>query len=802
VLELVVQSGQTLRDVDFCEHEPAELSGYVYHDRDDDGQRDSGEAAITGVTLVLFDGGGSEVGRAQTDASGRYTFVRLARDQYRIVELQPDGWQDGRDTAGRVDGMPRGEALNPGDEIRRIALEWGQTGEEYNFGELLPSSLSGQVHADLNADCLMQSNEWPLAGVTIELLDASGQLVARQSTDAEGRFRFDNLRPGRYTLREQQPAGYFTAGQRAGSGGGDDRLPDLISQIDILSGQDLVDYRFCEEPPSVISGYVFQDGPIVQLQPDESLPRNLTEIRDGRLTPDDRRLAGVVVELRHGIFGTPIDGSNALPGYYPDGPIRTVTDGQGFYQFEGLRKGNYSLYEIQPPGFADSIDTGGNVPAIAINRHDVDDLEPQVLTLLQHDPNFDAIVRLALFPNVVSTDNNFSEIQIEVVTPPPPPPPRLIPPGELPAPTPIRPAARLQLPTFTAVYRRIAPLLNQRSSLTRWQGVTGSTWHLSVLNGGKPRGEGEWVADRGPSWLQSDTEYRSEWDNDAARQMYWVWLVPGESAQQQQMFGIRRGIPVAGDFNGDGFSEIAVFVDGQWFIDINGNGQWDEEDLWAKLGYRGDQPVVGDWDGDGKDDIGVFGVAWSGDPQAVRREPGLPDRQNDTQDGEKKKNLPPQADETTDVRRDIRLGARSRTRSDVIDHVFLFGVAWHQAVVGDWNGDGISNIGVFDDGVWYLDEDGDGEFTAKDREAVFGRDGDIPIVGDFNGDGTDEIGILSNGRLILDVNRNFRVDAADQVITVDRRPGRPVVGDWNGDGKDEVVMTYDEMQFVEVDARH
>jgi hypothetical protein len=300
--------------------------------------------------------------------------------------------------------------------------------------------------------------------------------------------------------------------------------------------------------------------------------------------------------------------------------------------------------------------------------------------------------------------------------------------------------------------------------------------------------------------LQSDTEYRFGWDDDAARQMYWVWVVPDESAQPQ-IFGIRRGIPVAGDFNGDGFSEIGVFVDGQWFIDLNGNGQWDEEDLWAKLGYRGDQPVVGDWDGDGKDDIGVFGVAWSGDPQAVRREPGLPDRQNDTKGAEKKKNLPPQPDETTDVRRDIRLGARGRTRSDVIDHVFLFGATGHQAIVGDWNGDGISNLGVFDNGVWYLDQNGDGEFTAKDREAVFGQEGDVPIVGDFNGDGIDEIGILSNGRLVLDVNRNFRVDEGDQVIAVERRPGRPVVGDWNGDGKDEVVMTYDEIQFVEVDAR-
>jgi len=36
-------------------------------------------------------------------------------------------------------------------------------------------------------------------------------------------------------------------------------------------------------------------------------------------------------------------------------------------------------------------------------------------------------------------------------------------------------------------------------------------------------------------------------------------------------------VPIAGDFNGDGRTEIGVFVDGDWFIDINGNGVWDSD---------------------------------------------------------------------------------------------------------------------------------------------------------------------------------------------------------------------------------
>ncbi len=64
-------------------------------------------------------------------------------------------------------------------------------------------------------------------------------------------------------------------------------------------------------------------------------------------------------------------------------------------------------------------------------------------------------------------------------------------------------------------------------------------------------------------------------------------------------------------------------------MDLNGNGTWDDGDIWLKMGEKGDQPVVGDWDGDGKDDVGVFGRKWAGDDRALANEPGLPDPKTD-----------------------------------------------------------------------------------------------------------------------------------------------------------------------------
>jgi hypothetical protein len=140
-----------------------------------------------------------------------------------LRQVQPSGWLDGLDSAGFVGGFVVGRAVNPGDRIEQIALLWGDVGTEYNFGELLPGSLTGLVHTDLNRDCLLQENEQRLAGIRIDLLNSAGALVATTTTDAQGTFQFRDLRPGAYTLFEHQPADYFDGGQRAGyvSGSGD-----------------------------------------------------------------------------------------------------------------------------------------------------------------------------------------------------------------------------------------------------------------------------------------------------------------------------------------------------------------------------------------------------------------------------------------------------------------------------------------------------------------------------------------------------------------------------------------------------
>jgi protocatechuate 3,4-dioxygenase beta subunit len=903
ISSITIAPGDQGVNYDFCEHEPSQLCGNVYHDENNNGLFDAGEDGIAGVTVNLFDDQGNLVATQVTDANGHYCFQELVAGKYRIVEQQPTGWLDNLDTAGTLGGTP----LNPGDEIREINVLWGDHGEDYNFGEILPGSLAGVVFADANNNCVREQDEAPIAGVTVKLFDAQGNLVATTTTNAQGEYNFGNLRPGMYTVQESQPAGYLQGGQQAGSKGGDDSQPDIIKAIPIGSGENLVDYNFCEIlpatlagrvysdpnencefdegdsplagvridlfngsgnlvattytnaagqykfenlrpgeysvvetqptgyfngaarpgtgggngsndpdcgcgepigggvgtadagnkisqiqipgganlteynfcelPPAQLSGYVYQDGAAIVAQ-NGIPPKDLRAVRDGVYTPDDTPLAGVWLELRDGLSGEPIRGEDLLPGLYPPGPVRVLTNAAGYYEFKGLPSGNYAVYQTQPEGYFDGIDHAGTTLGIAVNPDS--GLDPAFLSTFADLPANDAIVRIPLGAGQHSELNNFSEVKVArfYIPPPvnPPLPPPVIPPPLI---FPQNVATPLP-PNFLAPPTPLG---------VDGGGMPAYTWHLSIIDAGAPRGDfaivdGAMVF-RNASFLVD----RQDWVGVALDEGRWQLKgMRGEDdgpEEDEPLFGLVGGIPVMGDFNGDGLVEKGIYFQGEWFIDLNGNGRWDDEDLWAKLGTANDLPVVGDWDGDGKDDIGIFGPEWPGDPEAIENEPGLPDPENLRQLHHIPKNVPPLPGDATLGHRLLKHTASGKARADLIDHVFRYGDGQDLPVSGDWNGDGIDNIGIFRDGQWFLDTDGDGRWTSNDVKVTFGQKGDLPVVGDWNGDGIDQLGVYRSGTWILDTNNNHAIDAADKVFEMGGPDDLPVVGDFDGNGIDD-----------------
>lgn len=113
----------------------ASIAGTVYHDRNDNGTIQAGEEGISGVEIRLMQGG-TVVATTTTDAGGHYQFGNLVPGTYTVVEVQPTGWIDGKDTAGTGASGAQGTAGN--DVISNVTLNGGDAAIDYNFGERKP----------------------------------------------------------------------------------------------------------------------------------------------------------------------------------------------------------------------------------------------------------------------------------------------------------------------------------------------------------------------------------------------------------------------------------------------------------------------------------------------------------------------------------------------------------------------------------------------------------------------------------------------------------------------------------------
>ncbi|MDR1957664.1 MAG: carboxypeptidase regulatory-like domain-containing protein [Planctomycetaceae bacterium] len=813
ISQIFVGAGEEVKDYNFGELKYSSIAGYVYEDMNDNGIRETGEPGIAGVTVQLWvwdDTAGQYVQTSRTavtDADGHYEFTDICPyKQFRVVEVQPQDYVSGKNTAGTVNAQTVGTASDPSDWITEIILGTDQHGMEYNFGELKTASVSGYVYEDLTRGAdgrsdtslgtaaktdngVRDSGEKGIADVTVTLykyVNGEYVLYATTTTDANGYYSFGNLRPGDYKIVETQPEDYFDGQDAVGSLGGT-LADDVISGITIVSGSLGTEYDFGELPPATISGYVFQDGSVI-VYPQGTQKPDVNDVRDGQLTSDDKPLAGVIITLA--------DESGA-PILDEDGqPITTVTDAGGYYAFEGLAPDTYSLIISQPGGnYEKGINTPGSLGGLALTERDLQNMTPEMLGELQglgilgdFGTLSDKIVGISVGYGDTSLMNNFSEVLYNSsVTPPPPlvrPPSPPVYPGPPSMPLGGAPGYMGTIVTPPTEQIMLTPGVGGGGSVTAY------TWHLSVINGGSPRSvltQADEVGYRANghyitvAWTQYQMD-RTE------------WVIRNDSGHilQRYRFGPGFGRAVAGDFNGDGIDEIAIFADGVWYIDMNGNGVWDDNDLWAQLGSAADQPVVGDWDGDGKMDIGIFGPAWEGDSLAVTRDPGLPSDLNEVKTGLRPKNVPPSEQEATSGYRAMKHRNKGRVRMDVIDHVFQYGSEADIAIAGDFSGDGTTQIGVYRQGDWYIDYNGNGRWDNGDVYiAKQGQEGDIPIVGDFTGEGIDRIGLYtpSTGRVIIDSNGDFRLGESDRIFYLEGmdQDSFPVVGDFNGDGLDEIV---------------
>ena len=118
-----------------------------------------------------------------------------------------------------------------------------------------------------------------------------------------------------------------------------------------------------------------------------------------------------------------------------------------------------------------------------------------------------------------------------------------------------------------------------------------------------------------------------------------------------------------------------------------------------------------------------------------------------------------------------------------------------QPVTGDWNNSGTTKIGIFSNGVWFLDLNGNGVWNGTPTDAIYyfggGIPGALPVTGDWDGSGTTNIGVYvpATGVWYLDYNGNGVWDGptVERLYTFNAgiAGATPVTGTWDGTGCDQ-----------------
>jgi hypothetical protein len=220
-----------------------------------------------------------------------------------------------------------------------------------------------------------------------------------------------------------------------------------------------------------------------------------------------------------------------------------------------------------------------------------------------------------------------------------------------------------------------------------------------------------------------------------------------------------NGIPIAGDWQGDGTTRVGTFdsASGMWHLDRNSNGRWDgcTVDICIKsFGTAGDIPVLSS-NGTNRPSLGIYRAkasTWQFDANG----------------------------------------------NNVFDECHVdtcyskFGGQGMFGLAGDWNGTGNSKIATFEpeSGFWLIDSNGNGVrngCTIDKCYSGFGEPHDLPVAGDWDGSGKTKIGVFrpSTGQWFLDKNGNGLLDSCgvDTCISAFGQPGdQPLVGKWLGLG--------------------
>ncbi len=208
------------------------------------------------------------------------------------------------------------------------------------------------------------------------------------------------------------------------------------------------------------------------------------------------------------------------------------------------------------------------------------------------------------------------------------------------------------------------------------------------------------------------------------------------------IYGIPGDLPITGDWDGDGIDTVGVYRDGIFYLRNSNTSGF--ADVAVPFGLPGDLPVVGDWDGDGIDTIGVY--------------------------------------------RNGVFSLRNANTPGPADLVLAFGLPGDTPIAGDWTGKGYDSVGVYrpaesTSSCFFVQNTDANNDTVADVPLCPGIPSGQAVVGDWDNDGIDAVGSYRDNEFFVPVeytDHYFRLGIVGDV---------PLAGNWGlghgGDGEAE-----------------
>jgi choice-of-anchor A domain-containing protein len=329
-------SGYTNNTLDFGLKGTGSIGDYVWADYNGDGIQTAGEPPLEGVVVTITYPDGTTKSTT-TNASGNYLFSNLGPGTYNVNFVSPVG----ATPSPASQGTDVTKDSDPVADNVTVVLAAGQNRTDIDAGFVCCTetlSLGELLWIDANGNGIKDASETGYSGATVKLYrDNNGDnipdaaAVATTTTNTSGIYNFNNLPAGKYIVGVTIPSGYMASSTTGTSATPDNDIETDNNGVTVVSSELRSNYitltssnftlnfaiRTTGTGAGSIGNYVWND-------------LNLNGLQDA----GEPAIANATVSLT----------------YPSSSVVSTTTDANGFYIFNNLSAGTYTVTFTTPAG--------------------------------------------------------------------------------------------------------------------------------------------------------------------------------------------------------------------------------------------------------------------------------------------------------------------------------------------------------------------------------------------------------------------------------------------------------------------